>query len=140
MTKLWHPTRNLPLKPVDIVPGSTALVWWRCPKSATHVWKAHVYSVVRSWKDGSNGCRWCSGLSVDEKNSLQSNFPAVAKLWHPPKNGKLLPSEVTAKSNKRVWWHCGKPKPALRIIYRANIHKQQSSGMPYVMLLLNRRT
>ncbi len=108
--KLWHPSRNLPLRPTDVVPGSTKMVWWRCPKSATHVWKAPVYSVVRSWKDGSNGCRWCSGLSADEKNSLQSKFPAVAKLWHPTKNGSLLPSQVTATSNKKVWWHCGKPK------------------------------
>lgn len=110
VAKLWHPTRNLPLKPTDVVPGSAQIVYWRCPKSATHVWKAPVYSVVRSWKDGSNGCRWCSGLSADEKNSLQSKFPAVAKLWHPTKNGKLRPCDVTAKSNKQVWWHCGKPK------------------------------
>lgn len=110
LAKLWHPTRNLPVRPTDIVPGSTFHAWWRCPKSATHVWKAHVYSVVRSWKDGNNGCRWCKGLSADEKNSLQSKCPTAAKLWHPTKNGKLLPSQVTWKSNKKVWWHCGKPK------------------------------
>ena len=110
VAKLWHPTRNLPLTPTDVVPGSTKMVHWRCPKSATHVWQAPVYSVVRSWKDGSNGCRWCSGLSADEKNSLQSKYPIVAKLWHPTKNGELLPAQVTAKSNKKVWWHCGKFK------------------------------
>lgn len=110
VAKLWHPTRNLPLQPTDVVPGSTQVVYWRCPKLATHVWQAHVYSVVRSWKAGSNGCRWCSGLSADEKNSLASKCPAVAKLWHPTRNGNLLPSEVTFKSNKRVWWHCGKPE------------------------------
>ncbi len=107
LVKLWHPTRNLPLKPTDVLPGSAQVVCWRCPKSATHVWKAPVYSVVRSWKDGSNGCRWCSGLSADEKNSLQSKFPAVAKLWHPTKNGKLLPftsnREEQQESVVAVW-------------------------------------
>lgn len=110
VAKLWHPSRNKPVKPSDILPGSSYVAHWRCPKSATHVWEAPVHSVVRSWKGGSNGCRWCSGLSADERNSLQSKFPEVAKWWHPTKNGKLLPSDVTAKSNKRVWWHCGKPQ------------------------------
>jgi hypothetical protein len=110
VAKLWHPTRNLPVLPTDIVPGATLMAYWRCPKSATHVWQAKVYSVVRSWKDGSNGCRWCAGLSADEKNSLASKFPSVAKLWHPTKNGDLRPKDVTALSNKKVWWHCGKPK------------------------------
>jgi len=109
LTNLWHPTRNLPLLPTDVLPGSRTVVTWRCSKSATHVWEAPVYSVVRAWKNGNTGCRWCFGLSADEKNSLQSKCPQVANLWHPTANQQLLPSQVTFKSNKTVWWHCGKP-------------------------------
>lgn len=109
LAKLWHPTRNLSLTPHDVFPRSSKKMYWRCSRAGNHVWQAPVYRVVTSWKAGTNGCPWCSGLSVDDKNSLQSKFPLVAKLWHPTKNGQLTPASVTAKSNKKVWWHCGKP-------------------------------
>jgi len=108
VAKLWHPTRNLPLLATDLVPGSNQIVFWRCPKSATHVWKAPVCRIVQRWKNGTNGCKWCAGRSIDEKNCLQHVFPAVAKLWHPTKNDNLQPSQVAPKGNKKVWWHCGK--------------------------------
>ena len=31
--------------------------------------------------------------------------PQLAAQWHPTKNGDLLPSMVTAGSNKKVWWY-----------------------------------
>jgi hypothetical protein len=31
---------------------------------------------------------------------------AVAQEWHPTKNGKLNPSNVTHNSGKVVWWRC----------------------------------
>lgn len=110
LAKLWHPTRNAPLKPTDFVPGSAQEIIWRCPKSATHNWPAPIYSMVRSFKGGTHGCPWCSGLKTDEKNSLKSKCPAVAKLWHPTENGELTPDDFTFKSNERAWFHCGKPK------------------------------
>jgi len=33
--------------------------------------------------------------------------PKLAKEWHPTKNGSLKPDDVTAYSNKRVWWKSG---------------------------------
>ena len=35
-------------------------------------------------------------------------YPDIAKEWHPKKNKKLTPSDVTSKSNKTVWWICKK--------------------------------
>ena len=131
LAKQWHPTRNLPLLPSDVVPGSRQVVHWRCAKSATHVWEAPVYSVVRAWKQGKNGCRWCSGLSADDKNSLQSKFPQVAKLWHPTRNGKLLPSDVTAKSNKRVWWHCGRHEFDAMVYNIVLAHEKGANGCKF---------
>jgi hypothetical protein len=26
--------------------------------------------------------------------------------WHPTKNGKLVPEELSAFTNRRVWWKC----------------------------------
>ncbi|MDA8609944.1 zinc-ribbon domain-containing protein [Euryarchaeota archaeon] len=40
--------------------------------------------------------------------SLQSEFPEIAKLWHPKLNGDLLPSEIAPKSNTKIWWLCPK--------------------------------
>jgi hypothetical protein len=41
-------------------------------------------------------------------NDLQSQFPEVAKEWHPTRNGDLTPTEVARSSNKKVWWQCSK--------------------------------
>jgi len=57
---LWHPSRNLPLLPSQVVPGSSKVVWWRCPKSADHVWQAPVYRIIRARKEGHAGCPFCS--------------------------------------------------------------------------------
>ncbi len=35
-------------------------------------------------------------------NDLAATFPELAAQWHPDKNGDLLPSMVTAGSNKKV--------------------------------------
>ena len=39
-------------------------------------------------------------------NDLQSQFPDIAKEWHPTRNGDLKPMEVTRSSRKKVWWQC----------------------------------
>jgi Probable Zinc-ribbon domain len=42
------------------------------------------------------------------KATLMESNPAIAAQWHPNKNAKLLPTDVTAGSNKRIWWQCAK--------------------------------
>ena len=41
-------------------------------------------------------------------NDLATVMPNLAKEWHPIKNGELTPQNVTAGSNKKVWWLCEK--------------------------------
>jgi ssDNA-binding Zn-finger/Zn-ribbon topoisomerase 1 len=41
-------------------------------------------------------------------NDLQSQFPEIAKEWHPLRNGDLKPTEVRRGSGKKVWWQCSK--------------------------------
>lgn len=41
-------------------------------------------------------------------HNLLSKYPALAKEWHPTKNGSLTPRDVTPGSGKKVWWICGK--------------------------------
>ena len=45
-------------------------------------------------------------MVIDPKRSLQYLSPTVAALWHPTKNGTLLPSQVSNKSSQTVWWKC----------------------------------
>ncbi|NME81859.1 zinc-ribbon domain-containing protein [Clostridium sp. SM-530-WT-3G] len=46
--------------------------------------------------------------NIDEKSSLQSVNPELAKEWHPTKNDGLLPIHVKPFSNEVVWWCCNK--------------------------------
>lgn len=52
----WHPTKNAPLEPDQVLPGSTKRVWWRCTDG--HEWKAVVYSRTGAKKCG---CPVCAG-------------------------------------------------------------------------------
>ena len=40
--------------------------------------------------------------------SLSIENPELAKEWHPTKNGKLTPNDVTPGSGRKVWWICNK--------------------------------
>ena len=43
-----------------------------------------------------------------KKNSFQTLYPEAARLWHPTKNGNLLPSQVTAHSGRYAYFLCEK--------------------------------
>ena len=101
LVKEWSPTRNGDLKPSDVTSGSGKKVWWICKKG--HEWEAAVYS-----RTSGRGCPYCSGQRVCEDNSLLTMYPNIAKEWHPKKNKKLTPSDVTYGTAKKVWWICKK--------------------------------
>lgn len=54
----WHSTKNAPLEPTMVMPGSTRRVWRRC--SDGHEWKAVIYSRTGAQKCG---CPECAGRS-----------------------------------------------------------------------------
>lgn len=99
LTREWHPTKNGKLTPKDVTPGANKKVWWRCKKS--HEWKAKV-----SNRNRGNSCPYCSGRKATKENCLVFENPILAREWHPAKNGKLMPWDVTPKSGKKVWWRC----------------------------------
>ncbi|MBF0341073.1 MAG: MucR family transcriptional regulator [Magnetococcales bacterium] len=39
-------------------------------------------------------------------NSLLDKYPEIANEWHPSRNGALTPANLTAGSDKSVWWKC----------------------------------
>ena len=98
----WHPVRNGSLAPDAVTPGTTRRVWWICGRG--HEWQASVAART----SGGSGCPVCAGRKViPGENDLASRFPEIAAQWHPVRNGSLTPSQVSASSNRRVWWICG---------------------------------
>lgn len=97
----WDGQANLPLTPETIPYGSTRKVWWRCEKG--HEWCVSVQSRTL---DGT-GCPVYAGrVILPGENDMASQFPEVAREWHPTLNGVLTPHMVTAGSHKKVWWSC----------------------------------
>lgn len=103
LSKEWHPTKNGVLRPEHIAAHSNVAVWWMCEKG--HEWKAVVNS-----RYAGRGCPFCSGKRLmPGQNDLATTHPEVAKEWNYSKNGTLTPQEVTAGSERKVWWigSCG---------------------------------
>ena len=98
----WHPTKNGNWSPFDFSKGSDAIAWWKCKKGPDHEWQAAIYSRTGAKK----GCPFCTGKRVSITNSFMSKFPKLAKEWHPNRNGKLKPKDVTCGSREKVWWLC----------------------------------
>ena len=105
IAKEWHPTKNGNLTPEKIIAGSNKKVWWKCDKGPDHEWQTRI--LHRTGKSKS-GCPFCANKKVSVTNSLAALFPEIAKEWHPIKNGKLTPDDVTSGSGKKVWWKCNK--------------------------------
>ncbi len=101
LLKEWDTELNHPLEPKNFTKGSEHKVWWRCGKNSSHVFEAAIYA-----RANGNGCPYCRGLSVDETNSLHSNYPDIAKQWDFNRNYPLTPRDVVAGSSKKVWWKC----------------------------------
>lgn len=116
----WHPTRNVPLTPMQVTPGCNKKVWWRCRKG--HEWKA----VINSRHTGI-GCPYCSNQKVNNENCLQTVNPALAKEWHPTRNAPQTPEKVIPGSHKRVWWLCRKGHEWETPIY----NRHSGIGCPY---------
>ena len=96
----WEMNDTIAAQPTNVSIGSTKKIHWKC--SQGHRWEATPNNRSRG-----QGCPVCSGRKVEiGYNDLASKYPMVASEWHPTKIEKLLPTQVTCGSNKRVWWIC----------------------------------
>ena len=102
----WEYSKNymLGILPTAVMPGSKDKVWWHCPED--HVWNQPINSFLRK----RSSCPICSGRRCQQgENDLATVNPDLAAEWSPTKNVTLLPTQITANSNKKVWWlgKCG---------------------------------
>lgn len=95
----WHPTKNGNLTPFDVFANTRKKVWWMCKNG--HEWLAHIYS-----RNTGVGCSRCSNKKISVTNCLAARNPFLAAEWHPTKNGKLTPYDLTYCSNTNAWWIC----------------------------------
>jgi len=103
LAKEWHSTRNGDLSPSNVFPNSSKKVWWICSQGDDHIWQTSI-----SNRNRGSGCPICANQKVVLSNSLLTTHPSLAMEWHNLRNGRLTASEISAGSNKKVWWKCKK--------------------------------
>jgi len=121
ISKQWHPIKNKILTPYDVTTGSGKKVWWLCEKG--HEWDASISNRVKG-----DGCPYCSGQRAGADNCLHTLYPTLSKQWNYELNRNLTPHNVTAHSNRKVWWRCAKGHEWQAHIVNRTIH---NSNCPY---------
>lgn len=99
LSREWNYLRNGELSPAKVTFGSNHKVWWLCKMG--HEWKASVGNRSRLGRGP-----FCVNQKVNGENSLQTTHPDIASEWH--QNNKLLPTQVTGGSDRKVFWKCSK--------------------------------
>lgn len=103
LLKQWAREKNYPVSPEQISYGSRKKVWWRCENG--HEWQAAVYTRTGS----GTGCPLCAGkVTRIGENDLATQYPELARQWHPSRNGALTPEQIRPGSHLVVWWVCEK--------------------------------
>ena len=107
LAQQWHPTKNGNLKPQHVTAHSHKKVWWLFPyddpntgKHFDFEWQAQINNRIRS-----SECPFLNGHAVwPGFNDLATVHPNLASEFHQTKNGNLTPSEISARSGKKLWW------------------------------------
>lgn len=107
----WNSKKNSALRPETLRLFNNRRVWRRCPLG-------HSYTAAVSARTmRGNGCPCCAGRKVLVGfDDLETKAPAVAAQWHPTLNAPLPPQQVTAGSNRKIWWMC-----SIRHVWKATI-------------------
>ena len=96
----WISCDDPKFTPYTCVAGSNVKVKWKCKKCGGE-YKAYIAN--RTLRGSS--CPYCANQKVlIGYNDLQSQLPDLAAEWS--KKNTINPTEVTAHSNKKVYWVC----------------------------------
>jgi len=101
----WDYERNIndDIHPQNTTLGSKKQVHWiciRCPKGEVHRYRMMPRDRTRRHR---SGCPYCAGRQVCKCNSLATHHPVISSEWDFGMND-MTPADVTAMSNKVVWW------------------------------------
>lgn len=111
LSKGWTPEEACGLEPRPSHSASTAGIAVKVQDREFHSIRdaakyfgrsyTHIFARLKE------GCTIEQALGlVRRSDSLQSEYPELAKQWHPSKNALLTASDVTPHSGQRVWWQC----------------------------------
>lgn len=103
----WHTTKNGDLTPQNVTEHSNKNVWWilhyndlKTNKIFNFEWQSTVAN-----RTCGNGCPYINGNAVWVGfNDFATQYPDIAKEWHPTKNEHLVPQNFTSHSGQKVWW------------------------------------
>lgn len=121
----WDQDKNGSITLYMLSPGDSTRYSWKC-KQCGHTWKASINHRVSG-----EGCPKCARKKASENSvktlikvngSLLDRFPQLAKEWDYEKNSDN-PSQVTAMTNKKVFWICERGHS-----YQASISDRTSKG------------
>ena len=111
----WDSAKNGELRPDSVSSGTHKKCWWKCKLG-------HSYAASVSNRTSRNSsCPICLNQQVLQGyNDLESTYPEILSEWDFVKNAEFLPSQIVAKSEKKVWWICNlghswKTSPGVRI-------------------------
>lgn len=107
LAKQWNYVKNKNLKPTQVTANSGLKVWWCLPYDDPITGKHFDFEWTDSiaHRNSGRGCPYLSGQAVWEGfNDLKTINPELAAQWHPTKNGNLKPTQVTANTERKVWW------------------------------------
>lgn len=105
----WNYSRNLPLRPEDVLPGSGKTVWWKCENGSCecHEWESSINNRNRG-----RSCPACSNppkkLCPHNKHNLMDKFPNIAAEFDYIRNFPYRPEHYFPGSNHIIWWICDK--------------------------------
>lgn len=111
LSKGWTPEQALGLEPrpghAGRTPGVAVKVqgqeFCNIKQAAKHFGRAYTH-VLDRLKAGRT-IEQALGL-VKRSDTLASEYPELAKQWHPSKNASLIASDVSPHSGQKVWWVC----------------------------------
>jgi len=107
-----HPKKTPGLDPSAISPLHHVPIWWKCPEGPDHEFLASPNAM-----QGENRCGFCDGKRVSVTNSLETQFPDIAREFDVSRNQPLTPKSVTYATGKKVWWRCSiNPKHRWRAV------------------------
>lgn len=120
----WDYEKNKDIDINKITHGSKKKIWWECIKEK-HSWDASPNERTNN----KTGCPYCSGKRVCKDSCLETTHPELLKEWDYDRN-TIKPSEITAGSDKKIWWNCPKsPNHIWDALVRCRTGQNQ--GCPY---------
>jgi len=98
----FHLDLNVNLRPTQIVPGTSKILWWRCLVGHPP-FKQRGYTRVSG-----SGCPVCAGKDVIAGlNDISTTHPELMAEWHFALN-KRDPAQISYGSHSRAHWICPK--------------------------------